>query len=118
MHLLKRPAVAVAAGISGLIGALAAVVPAAAAPAAGGPGGTGSVPGGTGVTFSFVNRSSADVEIYYLEPNDSAAPEDTIGAGGQFSPSTTTDTEWMVGNASGGCLGIFQIDGGGAVSVS
>jgi hypothetical protein len=48
MHLLKRPASAVAAGIIGLIGALAAVV----------------------------------------------------------------------GNASGGCLGIFQIDGGGAVSVS
>jgi eukaryotic-like serine/threonine-protein kinase len=81
-------------------------------------GGTGSVPGGTAVTFSFVNHSSADVEIYYLEQNYTAEPEDTIGAGGQFNPSTTTDTEWLVDNASGGCLGIYQIDSDGAVSVS
>jgi hypothetical protein len=81
-------------------------------------GGTGSVPGGTAVTFSFVNQSSADVEIYYLEQDYQAVLEDTIGAGGQFSPGTTTDTEWMVGNASGDCLGIYQIDSSGTVSVS
>jgi hypothetical protein len=81
-------------------------------------GGTGSVPGGTAATFSFVNHSSADLEIYYLEQDYSAVPEATISAGGQFSPSTTTDTEWMVHNASGGCLGIYQIDSDGAVSVS
>jgi serine/threonine protein kinase len=106
----STPTTAPAQGIAGVSGATVL--------ACSDEGGTGSVPGGSAVTFSFLNHSSANVQIYYLQKDFAATLESTIGAGGQFSPGTTTDSEWMVANASGNCLGIYQIDGGGAVSVS
>jgi hypothetical protein len=72
------------------------------------------------VSFSFVNNSSANVKIYYLAPSPNYTAElyDTISAGHSYSPGPATDTEWMVATASGGCLGIYEIDGSGEVSVS
>jgi hypothetical protein len=81
-------------------------------------GGTGSIPGGTAVSFSFVNNSQANVEIYYLAPNDSVEPFRTVSPGSSYDPGALTDQEWMVGGAGGGCLGIYTIDESGEVAVS
>ncbi len=81
-------------------------------------GGTGSIPGGSSVAFSFINDSSSSVQIDYLASNDTVEPYDTIPAGGRYSPGPATDSEWMVATAGGSCLGIYEIDGSGSISVS
>jgi eukaryotic-like serine/threonine-protein kinase len=80
-------------------------------------GNVGSSPGGSGVSFSFVNNSAADVQIWYLNSGGASVPEGTVSPGGTLSPGVATGQDWMVGN-SDGCMAIFDITGNGKVVVS
>ena len=82
-------------------------------------GSIGSTPGGSAVSFSFGNDSGADITVINLEPGGSAGPSATVSpGGGSYSPSTLTDQYWLIRNAAGDCLGIYDITGSGGVIVS
>jgi hypothetical protein len=78
-----------------------------------------SIPGGTAVSFTFQNNSSADIEVYYLTQSGGQGPGAAVAPGSSYAPpSAAADQAWIVQNAGGDCLGIFQLDSGGSVSVS
>lgn len=81
-------------------------------------GNVGSSSGGSGVSFSFVNRSGADVQVSYLTSGGAPGPGGTIAPGQTFSPSAATGQDWIVDNSESGCLSIFAINGSGEVVVS
>jgi hypothetical protein len=70
------------------------------------------------VSFTFVNNSSADIQIWYLASGGSGALEDTLGPGKSFDPAVDTQQDWMVANSGGGCMGIYGIVGSGEVVAS
>jgi hypothetical protein len=81
-------------------------------------GNVGSTSGGSRVSFSFVNDSSADVQLWYLSGSGAPVSEGPIPPGQTFAPAVATEQDWAVGNSASGCLGIFAITGGGEVTVS
>jgi eukaryotic-like serine/threonine-protein kinase len=80
-------------------------------------GNVGSSPGGSSVSFSFVNQSNASVQVWYLTSSANDVPEGTLSPGQRLSPAVATGQDWMVGNSGGGCLSIFGITGNGEVVV-
>ena len=76
-----------------------------------------SQPGGSTVSYSFVNSSAADMQVWYLAQNGDVQ-KGTVAPGNTFGPAVATFQVWMVTNSAGGCLGIFNITGGGAVTVT
>jgi hypothetical protein len=80
-------------------------------------GNVGSSPGGSSVSFSFVNQSNASMEVWYLTSSANDVPEGTLSPGQRLSPAVATGQDWMVGNSSGDCLSIFGITGNGEVVV-
>jgi eukaryotic-like serine/threonine-protein kinase len=82
-------------------------------------GAVGSIPGGTAVSFTFQNKSAADIKVYYLTQSGGPGPGATVGPGSSYAPpSAAAGQAWMVQDAGGSCLGIFRLVSGGAVSVS
>jgi eukaryotic-like serine/threonine-protein kinase len=81
-------------------------------------GNVGSSAGGSGVSFSFVNESAADEQVWYLNSSDAPVPEDTVSPGATFSPGVATGQDWAVGNSASGCMAIYAITGSGQVTVS
>lgn len=69
------------------------------------------------MSYSFVNSSAADMQVWYLAQNGDVQ-KGTVAPGNTFGPAVATFQVWMVTNSAGGCLGIFNITGGGAVTVT
>ncbi len=77
-----------------------------------------SIPGGSPVSFTFSNDSSADIGVYALTATGGAGGGETVGPHSSSAPGATADQAWIVENASGACLGIVRVDGSGGVTVS
>jgi len=73
---------------------------------------------GTGVAYSFVNKSAGDIQIWFVNSGGAGVLKGTVGPGGSFGRSASTGQYWMVANPGGGCLSIFHISGGGVATVS
>lgn len=73
---------------------------------------------GTGVRYSFVNKSAADIQIWFLNAGRASVLKSTVGPGGSFGQSATTGQYWLVAKSGGGCLSIVNISGSGSVTVS
>jgi len=74
--------------------------------------------GGSGVSYSFVNNSGADIQVWFLTTGGSGNRETTVSAGQSFSPAVATGEYWMVAGADSGCLSIFHISASGEVVTS
>lgn len=81
-------------------------------------GSIGSSDSGTGVAYSFVNKSAAEIQIWLVNSGGAGVLQSTVGPGGSFGRGTSIGQYWMVANSSGGCLAIVGISGGGSVTVS
>ena len=72
---------------------------------------------GAGVGYSFVNDSSVDVPVEMISSGGGLEPAATIEPGGVFGTTASVGSYWVVENSSGGCLGVFEIQSGGQVTV-
>jgi len=72
---------------------------------------------GAGVSYSFVNDSSVDVPVEVISSSGGLEPAATIEPGGVFGTTASVGSYWVVENSSGGCLGVFEIESGGQVTV-
>jgi hypothetical protein len=72
---------------------------------------------GAGVSYSFVNDSSVDVPVEMISSSGGLEPAATIEPGGVFGTTAAVGSYWVVENSSGGCLGVFEVEGGGQVTV-
>jgi serine/threonine protein kinase len=79
-------------------------------------GSIGSATGGSSVAYSFVNNSGESIQVWYLTPSGSGQLMSTVSAGNSYSPGVQTGQDWMVANSGGGCIGLFTISGGGAIT--
>jgi eukaryotic-like serine/threonine-protein kinase len=73
---------------------------------------------GDSVSFTFTDNSSADVSIYEVGSGGSLSAMATIGEGNVYTATTAVGDYWMIGRSSGGCLAVFEIDGGGTVTIT
>jgi hypothetical protein len=70
------------------------------------------------VQFSFVDHSSADVQISYIDPSGAIVNEATLVPGSSTGFTTYVGDYWVVQNSGGGCLAVVAIEGGGQAVVS
>jgi hypothetical protein len=73
---------------------------------------------GTSAAYSFLNKSAADVQIWFVSSGGAGVLESTVGPSGSYSRSASTGQYWMVANSAGGCLSLVVITGRGSVTVS
>jgi hypothetical protein len=81
-------------------------------------GSIGSASGGSTVAFSFVNDSTAGIQVWYLASSGTGSLAASVSPGQPFSPSVATGQDWMVANSDGGCMEIFDITASGQVVAS
>jgi Protein kinase domain len=73
---------------------------------------------GASVEFSFVDHSSANVQIAMINAAGAVLPEATIASGGVYTAGTNVGDYWVVETAGGGCLAVVGVDGSGEAVVS
>ena len=73
---------------------------------------------GASVAFSFVDHSSANVQIAEINAGGAVIPEATIAPGGVYTAGTNVGAYWVVENSGGGCLAVVGVDGGGEAVVT
>jgi eukaryotic-like serine/threonine-protein kinase len=74
--------------------------------------------GGTGVAYSVLNSSAADIQIWFLNSGGAGVLKSTVGPGGSFGRSASTGDYWMIANSGGACVSILRISGSGRATVS
>lgn len=72
---------------------------------------------GAPVQFAFTDNGSAQVRIASIDANGVLTPRADIDQGGALTFSTNVGDYWVVEKPAGGCLAVFEIDGGGRVVV-
>ena len=73
---------------------------------------------GASVEFSFVDHSSANVQIAMINAAGAVLPEATIASGGVYTAGTNVGDYWVVETSGGGCLAVVGVDGSGEAVVS
>jgi serine/threonine protein kinase len=73
---------------------------------------------GAAVSYTFVNRSSVDVQVAAIDSSGAVEGQATIEPGGEFGTSASVGSYWVVENSGGGCVAVFEIEGGGQVTVT
>jgi hypothetical protein len=58
------------------------------------------------------------VQIAEIDTSGGEEVYATMGPGLVYTPPTYTGVYWVVENSGGGCLAVFEIDGGGQVTVN
>jgi hypothetical protein len=82
----------------------------------------GSLPsksGGARVSYTFINDSAADVELFEYSTSGALVGEGSIGPGSSDPVSTAVGYFWEPTGQAGlsDCLGEFQIDSSGSLTV-
>jgi hypothetical protein len=77
-----------------------------------------SAPGGSEVSFSFINDTSGSLRIIRLDYFGNRETFDTLLPGYRYSVNTFTGNDWVVADSSANCLSIFAITDFGQVTVS
>jgi len=72
---------------------------------------------GAAVSFTFYNNSNASISVGDYTTGGSYQPVTSIGAHSSYSASTHAGYYWQVNNASGACLGEFNVYSSGSVTV-
>jgi dipeptidyl aminopeptidase/acylaminoacyl peptidase len=73
-----------------------------------------STDGGEETTINFVNKTTGEVTLLWVDPAGHRQSYGTLGAGKNSEQNTYAGHVWVVNNSDGKTLGIFQaIDGGG-----
>lgn len=76
-----------------------------------------SVLGGSKVPFSFVNDSSQDLQIIWLNYLGARINERLLLSGSRYNVDTFIGHDWMVADHSSDCLAIFSVTGPGSVTL-
>jgi eukaryotic-like serine/threonine-protein kinase len=74
--------------------------------------------GGSATSFTVNNQSGSNVQLYYYTASGGLNGGGSVPPNSSRPVSTTTGVFWMVANASGSCLNVFAIQGGGSVTVA
>ena len=72
---------------------------------------------GASINFTFYNHSSASISIGDYTTGGSYQGVTSIGAGGSYTAYTHAGYYWQVNNASGACLGEFNLYSSGSITV-
>jgi hypothetical protein len=70
------------------------------------------------VQFSFVDNSSADVQIASIDTSGAVEPYATLVPGATYAVTTNVGAYWVVENSGGGCLAVVGINGGGEAVIT
>jgi hypothetical protein len=70
------------------------------------------------VTYNFANNSSADIDVAVINASGAVVGEGAVGPNLVSGFSAGVGEYWVVENASGGCLGVLEIGGGGTATVN
>jgi hypothetical protein len=73
---------------------------------------------GASVQFGFVDHSSSDIQIAYVDSSGALVNEATLVAGSSGGYTTAVGDYWVIENSGGGCLAVIGINGGGQAVVS
>ena len=73
---------------------------------------------GASVQFGFVDHSSSDIQIAYIDSSGALVNEATLVAGSSGGYTTAVGDYWVIENSGGGCLAVIAINGGGQAVVS
>jgi serine/threonine protein kinase len=77
-----------------------------------------SVPSTAGQLFTFVNNSSATLQIIWLNFGGSRQLYDVLSPGQSYNVDTYVGHDWVIASSTGSCLGIFGINGSGQIVTS
>jgi serine/threonine protein kinase len=77
-----------------------------------------SVPSTAGQLFTFVNNSSATLQIIWLNFGGGRQLYDVLSPGQSYNVDTYVGHDWVIANSTGGCLGIFGINSSGQIVTS
>jgi eukaryotic-like serine/threonine-protein kinase len=81
-------------------------------------GSVASAPSSDEVLFTFVNKSSAAVQVIWLGFSREPVLYDTVSPGGSYQVNTYVGHYWELAISGGSCLAVFDIGGTGQISIS
>lgn len=68
--------------------------------------------------FSFVDNTSADVQIASIDASGAVEPYATLTPGGTLGVGTNVGAYWVVENSGGGCVAVVGVNSAGQAVIT